>query len=256
MKGSHTDYTITIEEGELILNNSQKSKRTVYLMFLLRFTGFLTLFLSFCLTMYFTYVIFRECITDATLANCIPLGSIFATFGSAVISVLSLYCGKQSSMFRENLSALHEQIPEMSSWKRWPFQKRYGRERTGLRNFNYYTLKNPRITFRSGALRLTMALPTCTADFYDLPILLGTIKMAAFYKHVSYAAFQTHNAGQQKDLFIFHCTWMIYRHIIRYKAGTFLMLAGSEFVLASILFSFYYENIQKIVLEFIPHFFS
>lgn len=250
MESCHTNYTITIEEGELILNNSKKGKRAAYLMFSVRFMGFSALILSFCLTMYLTYVIFRECITDATLANCIPLGSIFATFGSAVISVLSLYCGKQSSMFRENLSALHEQIPEMSSWKRWPFQKRYGRERTGLRSFHYYTLKNPRITFQSGTLRLTMALPTCTADFYDLPILLGAIKMAAFYRYFSHAAFQSKNTGQQKDLFTFHCTWMIYRHIIRYKAGAFLILAGSEFVLASILFSFYYGNIQKFVFLF------
>lgn len=233
----------TVREGELCLNNSRKSRMTVYAMCVLRFFRFLLAVFTFGLTIYLTYVIFQQCITEATLNNCIPLGAIFATFGSAVISALSLYCSKQNDFFQENLSALHEQIPEMSSWKRWPFLKRYDKERIGLWKFNYYTLKNPQIVFQSGTHSLTVALPTCSADFYDLPILAGIVKMICFYKYFSNAVFRVKDMTRPNDIFVFHCTLMIYRNIIRYKVGTFLMLIGSEFVLASIIFSFFYQTL-------------
>ncbi|MCI9465292.1 MAG: hypothetical protein HFI48_15710 [Lachnospiraceae bacterium] len=246
------ECTYTIQDGELLQNNSKENIMAVYTMFLLRFLRFLALVLTFGMTMYLTYVIFRECITEATLGNCIPLGSIFATFGSAVISVLSLYCNKQKDSFLENLSALHEQIPELSAWKRWPFFKRYDMEKTGLWKFDYYILKNPRITFQSADHLLAIALPTCTADFYDLPILAGIIKMTGFGRHLSGMVFCMKSVEQKSILSVFHCTMMIYRNIIRYKAGAFFMLIGSEFVIASIIFSFFYRPVSEFILLMRP----
>ncbi|MDE7277210.1 MAG: hypothetical protein K2N98_10225 [Lachnospiraceae bacterium] len=237
-----------VQEGELLLNNRRRNRLTVYLMFFFYVFQILGILLTFGLTMYLTYIIFRECITEITLNNCIPLGAIFATFGSAVISVLSLYCNRQINLFQENLSALHEQIPEMTSWKRWPFLKRHGWESAGWRKVNFYTLKNPQLIFKCGERCLTMELPTCSADFYDLPIAIGIIRMLGFYRYFSKAAFQLKNEEQQKDLLVFYCALMIYRNIFRYKAGTFLMLIGSEFVLASIIFSFFYQSISSFLL--------
>lgn len=244
----------TIQEGELLLNNSRQNKLTIYFVLFIRLLKFLVLIFTFSITVCLTYIVFQKCITKATLAACIPLGSIFATFGSAVISVFSLYCNKQIHLFQENLSALHEQIPEMSTWKRWPFLKRYNREVIGLWKHNYYTLQNPQIIFKSDALRLSIPLPTCTADFYDLPILISIIKIFFFYKYFIITVFRPENTGQPKDLFIFHCILMIYRNIIRYKAGTFFMLIGSEFVLASVIFSFFYQSVSKLILMVITYF--
>ena len=56
---------------------------------------------------------------------------------------------------------------------------------------------------------------------------------------------------EQKDISTFYCTLIIYRNIIRYKAGMCLMLIGSEFVLASIVFSFFYRNISELFLMFV-----
>lgn len=238
------ECSYSIREGNLLINNGRRNRMIVWAAFLLRFLKYTALIFTFGITMYLTYLIFKECIDDITLMNCIPLGSIFATFGSAVVSVISLYCNKQSSFFQENLSALHEQIPDMSSWKRWPFLKRYSRERTGFGKYNYYVLENPQITFRSEALCLTIALPTCTADFHDLPIVLNTLKMIRFYRYYSDSVVRNRDVRSQKDIFTFYCTLMIYRNIIRYKIGTFFMLIGSEFVLASIIFSFFYQAVS------------
>ena len=121
------EYNYTITEGELLVNNARKVRLIVRLTYLFRILKLLLLLLTFGITIYTTYLIFRECITDATLAACIPLGSIFATFGSAVISVISLYCNKQISLFQEKSSgssrsgarpvllekmALHEKIQQ------------------------------------------------------------------------------------------------------------------------------------------------
>lgn len=241
------DCSYSIKEGELLLNNCKKNRLLVQSAFFLRIAKFLLLILSFCATVYVTYLIFSQCIVDATLSNCIPLGSIFATFGSAVISVISLYCNKQIHSFQENLSALHEQITNLSSWKRWPFLKRYSREKTGFLKYNYYILKNPQITFKSDDLSLTIPLPTCTADFYDLPIFVNMIKMLCFRRHFSDYVIKHHGKQEQKDIFTFYCTLMIYKNIIRYKIGTLLMLIGSEFVLSSIIFSFFYTAVSRLL---------
>lgn len=242
------EYNYSIEEGELLLNNSIENRLIAISEFIFRLLKIILLLFSFGITMYVTYLIFRECIIDATLSNCIPLGSIFATFGSAVISVISLYCNKQINFFQENLSALHEQITELSSWKRWPFLKRHSRERVSLWKYNYYTLINPKITFKSDDMCLAIALPTCTADFYDIPILFNMVKMLGFYKHFSKSVVRRQDVQNQKDIFIFYCTMMIYRNIIRYKVGTLFMLIGSEFVLASIIFSFFYTPVHEVML--------
>ena len=101
------EYNYSVREGELLQINSRKARMVIRFAVLFRFLKMLLLLFSFGVTVYVTYLIFRECITDAALTECIPLGSIFATFGSAVISVISLYCNKQSSLFQENLLALH-----------------------------------------------------------------------------------------------------------------------------------------------------
>ncbi len=248
------EYNYSIKEGELLLNNNIIIKLIVWFTLLLRIVKLGFLLLSFGITVYLTYLIFGQCITDATLMNCIPLGSIFATFGSAVISVISLYCNKQISLFQENLLALHDQIPDLSSWKRWPFLKRYSRERTGTFCYNYHILKNPQITFNGKNYCLTISLPTCSADFYDLPILINILKMMWFHKPFMQSVIRHQNIQEQKGILIFYCTLMIYKNIIKYKFGTFLMLIGAEFVLTSIIFSFFYQQIHEILLSVMAYF--
>lgn len=248
------EYNYSIKEGELLLNNNISVKLIVWFTFLLRIVKLGLLLFSFGITVYLTYLIFGQCIADASLMNCIPLGSIFATFGSAVISVISLYCNKQISLFQENLLALHDQIPNFPSWKRWPFLKRYNREKTGIFHYNYHMLKNPQITFNGNNYCLTISLPTCSADFYDLPIIINFIKMMWFHKPFMQSVTRHQDIQEQKDIFIFYCTLMIYKNIIKYKFGTFLMLIGAEFVLTSIIFSFFYQPIHDILLPLIAYF--
>ncbi len=87
----------------------------------------------------------------------------------------------------------------------------------------------------------------------DLPIVINFLKMLCF--HQSFMKSVVKKRGmqgqEQKDISTFYCTLIIYRNIIRYKAGMCLMLIGSEFVLASIVFSFFYRNISELFLMFV-----
>lgn len=114
--------------------------------------------------------------------------------------------------------------------------------------YNYYILKNPQITFRSDDLSLTIPLPTCTSDFYDLPIFADMVKLLCFRKHFANYIVKHHDTQEQKDIFTFYCVLMIYRNIIRYKVGILFMLIGSEFVMSSIIFSFCYTSVSNFLL--------
>ena len=248
------EYNYITKKGELLLDKRVSFKLVFWFMFLSSIVKLIFLLFSFCITFVLTFLIFKQCITNATLADCIPLGSIFATFGSAVISVVSLYCNKQISLFQENIFALQEQIPDLIVWKRWPFLKRYNREKAGMLQYNYYILKNPQITFNGKKYSMTVSLPTCTADFYDLPIVFNIIKLMCFHKSFMKTVMKSQNMQEHKDIFIYYCILVIYKNIIKYKVDTFLMLIGSEFVLTSIIFSFFYQPINEILLLVIAYF--
>lgn len=248
------EHNYTIANGGLILNNTIRNKLLLLISNLYLLLKIILLLGSLLLTMYITFIIYEKCIIEISLSDCIPLGSIFATFGSAVISVFSIYCGEQSKLFEENLSVLKNQVTELSSWQRWPFLKRHMRKKESKQKCNYYMLLNPQITFKTNYKELIVPIPSCTADFKDLPIITNAAKMILFRKQYSYFIFCSHDTKQQTDLFIFDCILMIYKNIIRYKLGIAITYIGSEFIFSSIIFSFYYESIYKFVTILVADF--
>lgn len=242
------EHCYTIEQGKLLLCNGIRSKLFFYFSYLFQLIKFAFWIATLIITMYMTLVIYRKCITQITLNECIPLGSIFATFGSAVISVLSIYCGEQRSLFQENLSILRGQVSELETWQRWPFLKRFTKRKMTFLHSNFYILSNPQITFETKNRKLKVSVPSCSADFKDLPVTVSTFKMLCFHKEYSNSIFYFHNEEQQQDLLIFDCILMIYINIIRYKLGTFLMWIGAEFIFSSIIFSFFYRQINGFLL--------
>ena len=237
------EHSYSIKNGELLLCNDIKSKCFVYLSFLCHSIKIILIIISLFLTMFATLIIYNKCIVNISLNECIPLGSIFATFGSAVISVLSIYCGKQNDLFQENLAILQEQIEDLHSWRRWPFLKRYSKKRYSFFHNNYYILLNSQITFKSGKKCLTVPIPSCIADLKDLRLISNILKIICFRNCYLKFIYDLNNIKQQEDLFIFDCVLMMYINIFRYKCGTIIMWIGAEFIFSSILFSFFYEQI-------------
>ncbi len=241
------EHCYTIKNGELILCNSMRNKLSFYFSYLFQLVKIAFWVSTMFVTIYITNIIYKKCITNITLSECIPLGSIFATFGSAVISVLSIYCGEQRNLFQENLVILREQVSELDSWQRWPFLKRISKKKMTFLHNNYYMLSNPQITFKTKTRKLTVPIPSCAADFKDLPLIISMLKMIHFHREYFNFIYCFQNTGQHKALLIFDCILMIYKNIIRYKIGTFFMWIGAEYVLSSIIFSFSYKQVNQIL---------
>lgn len=75
---------------QVISGNIEGSKtEKSYLIEKYKFLLVLFQVISICLAMLFTYKIFTICISEKNLENTISLGSIFATFGSAIVAVVS-----------------------------------------------------------------------------------------------------------------------------------------------------------------------
>lgn len=248
------EHCYTIEEGKLLLCNSIRGKLSLYFSYLYQLFKFVFGIVTLFITVYLTLVIYRKCITQITLNECIPLGSIFATFGSAVISVLSIYCGEQKSMFEENLTILRGQVSGLETWQRWPFLKRFTKRKMTFLHSNFYILSNPQIIFETKKRKLRVPIPSCSADFKDLPVTVNIFKMLRFYKEYSNSIFCFHNAEQQKDLLIFDCILMIYKNIIRYKLGVFFIWIGADFIFSSIIFSFFYRQIDQFLSSVAAYF--
>lgn len=245
------EHSYSVEKGQLLLNNSRKNILSLYFFYFCRFFTGMIIVGSILISIYITYYIFTKCIMTDDLNEYISLGAIFATFGSAVISVCSLYCNEQMNLFQENLNIMHNQIPQLNSWQRWPFIRRHSKEKTSSKHYDYYILMNPLIVFRSTDLKLAVPIPSCTIDFKDLPIIRNFVKMLLFQRHYAKAIFHSGSTEQQTDLFMFHCILMIYKNIIRYKIGSILMWLGGEFVFTSILFSFFYRQMEGFLAFFI-----
>jgi len=238
------EKNFSIKQGGLFLCNDLQSKIFVYFSYFKKFLKMILGVGSLWLTMYITLIIYEKCIPTISLTECIPLGSIFATFGSALISVFSIYNDKQYSLFHENLEILRGQIPDLHSWQRWPFLKRYSKDGLSILHSNYYILSNPQITFELNNKSITVPIPSCTADFKDLPITYNKRKMVCFRKQYSNLIYDMYNM-KQEDLIIFDCVLAIYKNIIQYKIGTVIIWTGAEFIFSSILFSFFYRQITE-----------
>lgn len=174
------------------------------------------------------------------LSDCISLGSIFATFGSAVIAVLTLTSSSQISSFEQKLAVLKGQFSthETSEWIRWEFLPRLSRERTQKGQYVYYRLDNSTLCFEIETSELILPIPTVRKDFRDLPILSAWWKMCRYKR--SYRAY-IHKKHCISDFLVWDCLMSMYGNIILYRISEFFVWVGATFVINSIVYAFSYH---------------
>ena len=209
---------------------------------------------SFLLTLGITFYVFQNCITSTvtqdgimiTLSECISLGSIFATFGSALIAVFSLYSAQQLSSFEEKISIMYEEFSKQNypCWKRWEFLPRYSREKLSNGDYKYFRLRNASLYFVFEQKELSVVIPTVRKDFIDLPILRNWFRLCIHKrKYISYVYMNE----CRDELVIWNCLHSIYNNIVLYRFCQFAVWIGSSFVINSIIHAFFYEHICPII---------
>lgn len=238
--------TCDIQEGGLKQHKQTAGKYFLHKISLYGYKFFLysaTLIFSYLITGYvFSTCIIPNNLSDKaviSLSDCISLGSIFATFGSAVIAVFSLVSSSQISSFEQKLVALRGQFStyEATKWIRWEFLSRQSRERCQKGHYVYYKLDNAALCVKMNSEKLSLPIPTVHKDFWDLPILSSWWKM--YRRKSSYRAYlQKENCIA--DFLIWDCLFSMYKNIILYRMSEFLIWTGAVFVINSIIYAFTY----------------
>lgn len=145
--------------------------------------------ISFCIigvVFLITYIVFYNCIDDDKLSDMIALGAVFATFGSAVISVFSLYCSQMMNNFHNNLVILQNKLISGNTWRRWGFLRRIKKQRIGWGKYNFYVLKNPQICFETNYNKIQVPIPTDISDFQDISVGWYYLQLVVFSKSFFY----------------------------------------------------------------------
>ena len=202
-----------------------------------------------------TYNIFLNCISvtlspEGTsiikLSDCISLGSIFATFGSSVIAVLSLTSAHQLSGFHEKVNILAGEFAKQGipNWKRWGFLQRYSRKHTNDGGYQYFVLKNSILVFKLENEEIKIQVPSVEQDFKDLPVSRSYYKLRRRRK--SYLRYVQEN-NCLGDFTIWECLTSLYHNIILYKLSQAGVWIGTSFIINSIIYAFFYTKIYYMI---------
>lgn len=204
-----------------------------------------------------TWQIYKSCVEPVPqgdgvysipVISCITTGSLFATFGSAIIAVFTLYTGRYFSSFQENLSILQEILAKKTADgtvpRRWPFIPRVSRARFSA-GTHFFGAESVHIEFQADGFHQVFPLPTTEADFKDLPILFHYLYMKGLRKE--YLS-KLKSPDQLREYPVWDCVMGTYRGIFLYKASCFCVWIGVCFVLQSIVFTFLYPHFYHVFL--------
>lgn len=243
----------TLTEGGYILKGISAIKREVikhiFIMAFRLFVYAIVYLVTFLITLY----IFLNCILEmpesvfSNLEPSISLGAIFATLGSAIVAIYSLYCNEQLRKFHETLNTLQTSLLETASWTRWEFIKRYHVVKL-LDQYYCYCLVNPSITFYKNKKNLKLFVPYSKEDFYEQSAFISYCKITRLRKQYFCTVYNFQQINYQSEQMILDCLSFLYRSIINYKKGRFFLVVGCFFIFNSILFSLFYYAIWKMLI--------
>lgn len=204
-----------------------------------------------------TWYIYGDCVEiikqadggySISMISCITTGALFATFGSAIIAVFTLYTGRYFNRFQESLTILMENLviknADAPAPRRWPFIPRVSRTRFTAET-QFFGVESVYIQFQVESFFHSFPLPTTEADFKDLPILFSYLRMKGLRKR--YLS-KLKAPEQLSEYPVWDCVMAIYRSILLYKTSYFCVWIGVCFVLQSIIFTFLYPCFYRFPL--------
>lgn len=193
---------------------------------------------------FITLWIFRGCIKGNTLNEMISLGAVFATFGSAAISIFSLNCNEQINHFQNNLSILQNNLIKTEKWNRWRFLKKIEKRELG-----FCEVKTPQIHFYKQSRKLSIPIPTDISDFKDISAGWYYLHFLFFsHSYFTHLSIEMSSPKEAEAYLIFRCLKDIYQSILYFKVSNFFIWVGSGFILSSVIFSFFYPQINFFVV--------
>lgn len=225
-------------------NFSQESANSSFGKFdALRIHNFLVFFI-YIIAALITAAIMRLPETQASLISLISAGAIFATFGSAISTVGSLW--ERDLLERVTLNIdilyrdiLHQEVP----WRRWPFLRRSGKRHLLNKSITQATLSNPEVPLDVGTHVIRIALPTVLEDFFDLPLhrnfgLLRKFRAAAgtsFVRRKKGKVSQETNMERSDEYMAYECLYDTWRSILSFRLARYATHFGAGLTISGAL---------------------
>lgn len=179
------------------------------------------------------------------LSDCITTGSLFATFGSAVIAVFSLYTTQHLTRFYDDVSILMQDLNQGENnsipWKRWAFIPRISRIKFSS-NPKFIGLSNAIIIFFFSNKQVELKLPTTEADIEEFSILSSIICMKRLRKEY-FRALEINS--QIEEYPAWNCVYDLYKCALFYRTSNLCVWIGVCFVIQSIIFAFWYPELYN-----------
>lgn len=249
-----------IHNGELVLLAKNDVKKYQLRDFFYRSIQFVSIVFSLLGTSIITYMIYSRCVFPVadtngeivySLPDSITTGALFATFGSAIISVFSLSATSCLNLFYENLCILEEDLlsppSEEGKWKRWSFLPRLSKISMG-KKIRYSGVNNASVCFTTAQKSIYFLLPTTQADFWELPALRYFFRMK-WHRNGYLNYLNRENAIEEYPAW--DCLCAIYKNILAYRFSFCCIWIGACFVLESILFSFFYPSLCTFIMAYV-----
>ena len=234
-------FAYRVNNGKLSLHKEKPSRSLIQVFSrLCKMAIYITLFLlTFCIVL-FAYSYSN---LEPTFSNLVAFGAIFATLGSSLVSVASLWCGQQYHQFENNTEVLQTKLTNVK-WERWPFIRRITRRKIGKKKYEYQVLENPSIVFNLGNKNLNIWLPSVKADFNELFAFWGWVNLKIHGKNFRKFLGMHGELDAVREILIWDCVTSIYQNVFLYKISKVLIWFGANFVCFSIFFSFFYSHIH------------
>lgn len=177
-----------------------------------------------------------------SLADRVSTGALFATFGSAVVSVCSLVANQTLTRAYENRDTLMTEICADgfgdTQWTRWHFVPRASTISIS-KNKHYIRLRNASISFHTKTVNTTFFIPTTEQDFKELPLLRSWLQLKFRRKQYLRDLFEF-GENEVTEYMIWDCMTDIYKSALLFRFNSLCIGIGSLVVGLSILFVFLY----------------
>ena len=181
------------------------------------------------------------------LEDRISTGALFATFGSAVISVCTLLANQRLTRAYEDRDILMTELCadelENIPWRRWQFVPRASVQHIS-RSRRYIGLRNASISFHTKTCKKTFSIPTTEMDFKELPLLRSWIHLKYFRGQYLRDLIDL-GENDFAEYMTWDCITDIYESALLYRFCSRCVEAGCLFVFLSILFVILYPTLYQ-----------
>lgn len=170
-------------------------------------------------------------------------GSIFATFGSAIMTLFGLTEKDAAERIRLNLDILHKDlIPQEKPWRRWPFLSRNSRLSLLDGTTLEMNLNNPTLPFDVGLHSINVDLPSVHEDYFDLPVMRNCWLLWWYRKSFRTAEtrrmsqpHEEENKDQLPNWMLFACVSDIWFRVFQLRFARYGTHLGAGVILAGVL---------------------